>query len=1247
LLPLLPLTACLLLSALPLRAQSAAAPAISPADLAKYDTNKNGRLDPDEQAARQADVAKAAALPVTSTSAAGDGVVALSPFTVSTDKDSGYFAENTLQGGRIKTNVADIAASITVVTKQQMDDTAALDINDVFKYEANTEGSSTYSPSVVDRGTVKDTVSGYTYGNDGTTTTNAQSNRIRGLQAPDSALNNFSTNNRVPFDAYNTQSIEITRGPNSLLFGLGTPSGVVNQNAAQAVLNRNSNTVQVRTDQNGSFRTSLGLNRSLLEDKLAVYVALLYNNQQFERKPSRDLTRRQYAALTYKPFKNTIIRGFAEGFREDANRPNFFTPRDQVTSWLNAGRPAYDPVARTVTILDTNRVLGPYVSSNQSPGYNAAVNNILGVNALTNTTSNLYVPGIMFDDVGRPLRRIDNGAIVDFFARQPQFYAPAQTNPATATPTPASLGWTAQDPRYLFLDRYWSSSTGPVNPTATLNGKTYTYGSYQGAGVTNKSIYDWTKYNTLQANFDQLRAANYNLEIEQQILPNLFFNAGWLRQDIDEVSNYTLNSLTGATLRIDTQSKMINGSPNPYFGLPFIAEGEGGGMDTFFLPETDDNYRAMLAYDLDFTKHAGWTKWLGHHRLLGLWSEQDAFKQVERWRMNYVNGDADGKLRYTSNLTLAGQQQALSTATMRRYYLASPGSPQARVSHSTGFYGNQGWEKPLTSQVEVWNYNTGQFQKDTLVEQILYSPAGSGQGSTQREVKSRQIALQSYLWQDRLITTLGWRHDDYRARVTTTGPLIDATGKVVDPALPNSLLYLNGYTGIINHDLVMKRWNRWDRLSGDTKTLGGAFRPLQNLGFVQRLAGEHPVFSEFLNGLTLYYNKSDNFNPPSTFQTDYFGKPLPKPTGEGKDGGFGFHLFGNKLVARVNWYETESQNERTNAANLLLGRLAYNDTTTGLPWASAVQRIRNGLASGRTLDQIVAVNNWNTEAINPVSDPTSQQKIYDLLKLPLNYYSGLSSGATQQSKAKGVEVQLTYNPTRSWTMKLTGSKSEATYTDVAPQYDAWRAVRQPVWDAMAAPEIPDFTDGAGNQYSLKKFWTGYGFASVARFDPNTGRITTPQDYDNNVVVSQVAIAKALEGAVSPLQRVYHASFLTNYQIREGKLKGVSFGGSARWESKAAIGFYGTVGDPTNSPTVINLNDITRPIYDDGNYYADVWLSYSRKIFSDRIGWKLQLNVNNVNESGRLMPTQVNFDGTSWAYRIIDPRQFILTSTFEF
>ena len=1224
-------------------AQTASGAAADAKTLAQYDTNKNGKLEANEVAAKQADQARASA-GVRDT--ADEKAIVLTPFQVSTTKDSGYFAENTLAGSRLNTNLADLAASITVVTKQQMDDTASVDINDIFKYEASTEGSGTYTPSIVDRGTAKESVAGYSFGNDGSSTTNAQSNRIRGLAAPDAAINNFPTNNRVPFDSYNTQSVEITRGPNSLLFGLGTPAGIVNQTSAQAALNKNTNQLVLRTDHYGSFRTSLAFNREIVKDTLALYGAFLYNNQQFQRKPSRDLTRRQYAAITYKPFAKTILRGFAENYRNDANRPNSLTPRDFVSPWFAAGRPAYDPTTRMITILDTNAVVGPFVSNVNSPGYNAAVNRVLGAGAAGTIANNpQFVPGIQFEDTARPLRLIDGGQSIAFFQRNPVFYAPAQTNPATATPTPASLGYTAGDPRFLILDRQWSSSVNLPIPTTSINGRTFTYGSYQLPGVTKKSIYDWTKYNHLQTNFSQLRSANYNLEVEQQLLPDLFFSAGWLRQDIDGFDNYTMNQLTGATIQIDTNVKRIDGTANPYFGLPFVSEGVGGGVDTFYAPQTDDNYRAMLAYDLNLTKQSGVLKWLGRHRLLGLGTKQNVSRAIERHRNNFVDGDADAKLRYVSNLALPGQQLALNSALMRKYYLASPGGAQGVSTHSAGFYGNQGWNAPFTSQVQVFNHSTQQFQNDTVTEQALFSSAGSFR--TRREVKSWTLAAQSYLWEDRLIATLGWRHDDYRARVTTAGAITDVLGKVTSPALTNAELFTTNSTGLINYNTVMNRWGRWDALTGDTKTLGAAFRPLKGFAFGQNLGGGDSFLSELLQGTTFYYNKSDNFNPPATYQTDYFFKPLAKPTGKGTDMGVGFSVLKNKLVVRLNWYENTSQSERTGAAGTLLTRLSYSDTTTGLPWASAVQRLRNGMAAGRTVDQIISVANWNTDAVNNISDTANQQKIYDLIKLPLNYYAGLSSGATQDSQAKGTEIQVTYNPLPNWTMKFTGSKQQSTYTNIAPQYDAWLAERLPKWTTNGAPDIPDFVDpNTSRRWSLKNFWTGYGYTGVAQIE-NTDGNTSAQAYFNNVVASQVALAKALEGARSPLERQYHGSFLTNYTFREGKLKGVSVGGAERYESKAAIGFFGKVGDPVNSPTVINLNDVTRPVYDDGNYYTDLWVSYSRKIFNDRIGWKLQLNIENATEGGRLMPTQVNFDGTPWAFRIIDSRKFTLTSTFNF
>jgi hypothetical protein len=43
---------------------------------------------------------------------------------------------------------------------------------------------------------------------------------------------------------------------------------------------------------------------------------------------------------------------------------------------------------------------------------------------------------------------------------------------------------------------------------------------------------------------------------------------------------------------------------------------------------------------------------------------------------------------------------------------------------------------------------------------------------------------------------------------------------------------------------------------------------------------------------------------------------------------------------------------------------------------------------------------------------------------------------------------------------------------------------------------------------------------------------------------------------------------------------------------------------------------------------------------------VQLNVKNVQEGGRLQPIRAFPDGTPNSYRIVEPRLFILTATFD-
>src|SRR4051794_21924836 len=100
--PLFRVLAVCAAAAFPARAFAQAAATATPQQLARYDTNKNGALDPAELAALQADEAKAAgAARPTTDPATGDSIVELSPFQVTAGGDKGYYASSTLSGTRL------------------------------------------------------------------------------------------------------------------------------------------------------------------------------------------------------------------------------------------------------------------------------------------------------------------------------------------------------------------------------------------------------------------------------------------------------------------------------------------------------------------------------------------------------------------------------------------------------------------------------------------------------------------------------------------------------------------------------------------------------------------------------------------------------------------------------------------------------------------------------------------------------------------------------------------------------------------------------------------------------------------------------------------------------------------------------------------------------------------------------------------------------------------------------------------
>ena len=124
---------------------------------------------------------------------------------------------------------------------------------------------------------------------------------------------------------------------------------------------------------------------------------------------------------------------------------------------------------------------------------------------------------------------------------------------------------------------------------------------------------------------------------------------------------------------------------------------------------------------------------------------------------------------------------------------------------------------------------------------------------------------------------------------------------------------------------------------------------------------------------------------------------------------------------------------------------------------------------------------------------------------------------------------------------------------------------------------------------------------------------------------------------------------TNYQLAglvpdHNWLKGVAVGGSYRWASKGAIGYLAA---PADADGVIRRLDRDRPVYDKPVGNLDLLLSYNTRLVRNKVRTTFQLNVSNVTENGHLKGVAVNPDGKFWQYRIIDPRQFVFTTRFDF
>jgi len=79
---------------------------------------------------------------------------------------------------------------------------------------------------------------------------------------------------------------------------------------------------------------------------------------------------------------------------------------------------------------------------------------------------------------------------------------------------------------------------------------------------------------------------------------------------------------------------------------------------------------------------------------------------------------------------------------------------------------------------------------------------------------------------------------------------------------------------------------------------------------------------------------------------------------------------------------------------------------------------------------------------------------------------------------------------------------------------------------------------------------------------------------------------------------------------------------------------------------LEVPNLQRPHYGPAEFAVDGWVGYSRKIWQNRINWKLQLNVRNLLDDDQLIPAAAQPDGSISSWMAPQGRTFMLRSTFE-
>ena len=1198
-----------------------------------------------------------------------DDTIVLSPFVVTADEDHGYLATSTLAGSRVRTDLKDLASSLTVVTKQFMDDIGAVNNTSLLTYTTNTEVGGLYGNFAG---------IGNTYINGAAeTATNLlrpQTNtRVRGLDSADNTRDFFATD--IPWDGFNIGRVDMQRGPNSILFGIGSPAGIINTSVNTAGFKTEGN-VQTRTGSFGSLRNSLDYNYVLIPKELSVRFAGVYDASKYRQKPAFNNDRRVFGALRWDPrlfgkdsSAHTSFRANYEMGKVNANRPRSLPPIDRLTPFFDQDK--INKQFFDSGIADATGIL-PYRTSLGAPT-NYWIGGGRGI-------SEFYNPVLYYDNTGTPFDARQGKALSNYAIK------------SDGTPG-GSIAWgngtfpvgiSGYNAYAVALDQWGPTNGVSADVLAKVAGASA--GFYKDKQITDPNIFDF--YNILldgNTKHEWQGWEAYDISLDQTFFHDrLGFQAAYDRQSYHDGSESNLGWSPSLSVDITQNQNMYPGEytalavPNPNAGRVYTSgQGSGGSRFTF-----RENIRLTAFGELrakDFLPNGLLSSILGHHTITGLYSTEKYQTEDRSWDLNSIT-PSWATLLGENNVSNPGSSVgALSQIT----YLTNSvvGYSSASQLHIQGISGNQSvpstlpvtyfdshwkwslnpndanyvnpaaaWQPPIGTDVSTESSNPANYVGwVTTAIPVLNADKGdlndlyrSG-AKTQKKTISKGATWQAYLWDDTVVATVGWRTDTVRQRAGYPDSTITQT------------------TGIapMNYGLAPQQAN--GVATGDNVSWGVVVHTPKKLR--ERLP--------WGTDISLGFNNSNNIRVENRYGFD--GNILPNAKGHSRDYSLVISTLNDRLTFKVARYDTTVKDANISSVTSEASSLGNNTyilrqveaqgtasammDLAGLQgkfpgwdwywnWANISGGYPNSYNDDITLNDPAFWSNPETikeqAAIKAWQDTMQPQSFFDGLGYDINVaqvkagdwahainhgqwqpssylgavqtagagrINGVYPTGTVDNESKGWEFELTGRPLKNWDISLNASKQFASQTALGVSFSSFIERLE-----------EKFKGPAGDLH----VWWGGDNTFRQMFDQNIWAAYQFQKQTNGKLVGEMA--------------PWRFNLVNNYHFERGLLKGANAGFGYRWQDGTIQG-YGL------NATKDNL-DINKPYWSKSEQYLDLWAGYERKV-TEKVKWRIQLNLSSVGTKPRLIPYNVQPDGSPGQYRIQEGMTWSLTNTFSF